>query len=107
MKAAARLAIPTDANAGPGTGVGPRGLQPWARWPRHRLEVAHEVLRRALELDRRAGAELCGTGQLWRVYCGDWVYTGPFEDAVARVALRVCEDEEHSQSLPEKRPISS
>ena len=96
MKAAERLAIPTDASAGPGKDAGPIGRQPWARWPRHRLEVAHEVLRRSLELDQRAGAELCGTGQLWHVYCGDWAYTGPFEDAVARMALRLCEGDERS-----------
>jgi|GEM_PF-4303064 len=85
---AERLHIATDASAGP---LGATGLQVWARWPRHRLALAHEVLARVRELDGEASLELADSSGAWRARVRDWSFTGDFEEAVARLASRVCD----------------
>lgn len=85
--AAHRLGIPTDVSAGPGEGF--PGSPIWARWPRDRRIIAHELLQRVLTLDADATLTPAGASDKWCARCGEWSYTGRFEDAVARLAMRV------------------
>jgi hypothetical protein len=90
--AAERLGVPVDASAGRN---GAEELQIWARWPRDRLEIAHDTLERVLELDEGTELALDGESGIWRARCGSWTFTGPFDEAVAMVALHVTADERH------------
>ncbi|MFO7275403.1 MAG: hypothetical protein DIU56_000100 [Pseudomonadota bacterium] len=93
--AAHRLGIPTDVGAGPGEGL--PGNRIWARWPRDRRIIAHELLQRVLALDARATLTPAGASDQWCARCDEWSYTGRFEDAVARLAMRVTGP--HSSSI--------
>jgi hypothetical protein len=86
LTAARRLGVPTDMSAGPGRAVG--GMAIWARWPRHRLEVAQDVLNQ-LSTDGEARVTPLGATPLWRAQRGDWTYIGRFEDAVTELANQV------------------
>lgn len=90
--AAERLGVPLDASAGRDE---PQSLQIWARWPRDRLEIAHDTLERVMEIDGDTELALDGETGIWRARCGTWTYTGPFDEAVAMVALHVTADERH------------
>jgi len=87
LKAAERLKVATEASAGP---LGATGLQVWARWPRDRLTLAYDVLSRVRRLDGDATVETAGAG--WRARRRNWSFTGSFEEAVAMLALHVCDD---------------
>jgi hypothetical protein len=86
LTAASRLGIPTHTSAGPGHG--PAGQRIWAKWPRSRMEIAHDALEAAIECDRTAGIAPLGRS-LWRAYTAGWSYEGEFVDAVTSLALRV------------------
>jgi hypothetical protein len=86
LTAAQRLGVPTDMSAGPGAAVA--GMAIWARWPRHRLEVAQDVLNQ-LSSDGEARVTPLGATPLWRAQRGDWTYIGRFEDAVTELANHV------------------
>jgi uncharacterized cupin superfamily protein len=90
--AAERLGVPVDTSAGRGE---PSELQIWARWPRDRLEIAHDTLERVMELQDDTELALDGETGIWRASCGTWTFRGPFEEAVAMVALHVTADERH------------
>lgn len=83
--AASRFEVPTEADAGPG---GMPDVQIWSRWPRHRLEVGHELLGRVLALHPEADFRAHGAGR-WRASVGNWSHVGTFEDAVAFLALHL------------------
>jgi hypothetical protein len=87
LNAAERLNVATDASAGP---LGATKLQIWARWPRDRLALANDVLSRVRSLDGEATVESAGAG--WCARRRDWSFTGCFEEAVAMLALHVCDD---------------
>jgi uncharacterized cupin superfamily protein len=89
--AAERLGVPVNSSAGPGESE----VQIWAHWPRDRLEIAHDTLERVLEIDEAADVALDGESGIWRARCGTWTFTGPFDEAVAMVALHVTADERH------------
>ena len=84
--AARRLGIPTHRSAGPGHY--PYG-QIWATWPRHQLEVAHDVLDEVRVLEREAAVVPDHGSGKWRAHFRDWSYVGTFTDAVGMLALRV------------------
>jgi hypothetical protein len=86
LSVAKRLGVPTDMSAGPGATVA--GVNIWARWPRHRLEVAQDVLNQLSE-DGEARVTPIGASPLWRAQRGDWTYIGRFEDAVTHLAEHV------------------
>jgi uncharacterized cupin superfamily protein len=90
--AAERLGVPVDTSAGRNE---PLDLQIWARWPRDRLEIAHDTLERVMELQDDTELALDGETGIWRARCGTWTFTGPFDEAVAMVALHVTADERH------------
>ena len=88
MEAAERLGVATHSSAGPEPGS--LSGQLWARWPRDRLEIAHEALARAVVYDRQARVEPCrATANRWRASTPGWSYESDFVDAVAKLALHV------------------
>lgn len=89
LTAAKHLGVPTDMSAGPGGAVA--GMHIWARWPRHRLEVAQDVLNR-LGSYGEARVTPIGSTPLWRAQRGEWTYIGRFEDAVTQLAMHVVDD---------------
>jgi uncharacterized cupin superfamily protein len=93
--AAERLGVPVDTSAGRNE---PLDLQIWARWPRDRLEIAHDTLERVMELQDDTELALDGETGIWRARSGTWTFTGPFDEAVAMVALHVTADERHEVS---------
>jgi uncharacterized cupin superfamily protein len=90
--AAERLGVPVNASSG---GNELQDMQIWARWPRDRLEIAHDTLERVMELEGGTELALDGETGIWRARCGTWTFTGPFDEAVAMVALHVTADERH------------
>jgi hypothetical protein len=90
--AAERLGVPISSNA---DGENAADLQIWGHWPRDRIEIAHDTLERVMELDGEAELALDGETGIWRARCGTWTFTGPFDEAVAMVALHVAADERH------------
>ena len=48
LLAAERLGVPVAMSAGPDDA----DMQIWARWPRDRLEIAHDTLERVMEIGR-------------------------------------------------------
>jgi uncharacterized cupin superfamily protein len=94
--AAERLGVPVDASAGPPEEA---GIKIWARWPRDRLEIAHDTLERVMQIEHGTDIALDGETGIWRARCGTWTFTGPFEEAVAMVALHVTADERHEVPL--------
>ena len=95
ITAANRMGIATHASAGPGEG--PAGQRIWARWPRPRMDIAHEALERAIETDGTAGVAPCGHANRWRAYSDGWSYEGEFVEAVATLALHVSDQRETGQ----------
>jgi hypothetical protein len=95
MTAAKCLGVPVHTSAGPGQG--PSGAQIWARWPRSRLDIAHDALALVTRQDRDAGVAPAGSTNVWRAYAKDWSYEGDFVDAVASLALHVTSSEETGQ----------
>jgi hypothetical protein len=88
LDAARELGVPTEVSAGPGEGAS--GLQIWARWPRHRLEVAQDMLNRlSARTEGQAKLTPLPATPLWRARQGRWTYIGRFEDAVAQLAMHV------------------
>lgn len=86
LAAARRLGVPTDMSAGPGGGVAGKSI--WARWPRHRLEVAQDVLNQ-LQDENDTSVTPISSSPLWRAKRGEWTYIGRFEDAVTELANHV------------------
>jgi hypothetical protein len=107
--AARRLGVATETSAGPGSGpdAGPgKGLpvmQIWARWPRHPLEVAQEMLNRMTAAGEDAHVTPLGGTPLWRARRGTWTYIGRFEDAVAHLATQVAADRPGEGSAPPRQ----
>lgn len=97
--AAERLGVPVNVSAGPDEA----DVQIWARWPRDRLEIAHDTLERVLQIDDGTDLALDGETGIWRARCGAWTFTGPFEEAVAMVALHVTADERHEIPLEDRK----
>jgi len=85
--AALRLGVPTHTSAGPGHG--PAGTPIWARWPRPRIDIAHDALEEVIVLDAAAGVAPAGHPHHWRAYSDGWSYEGDFLAAVAKLALHV------------------
>ena len=104
IMAAKRMGIATHTSAGPGQG--PAGESIWARWPRPRMDIAHEALERTLERDGSAGVAPCGHPNRWRAYSEGWSYEGEFVEAVATLALHVS-DERKSRRRPARTAPSS
>jgi uncharacterized cupin superfamily protein len=96
--AAERLGVAVDVSAGPEQA----DMQIWARWPRDRLEIAHDTLERVMEIEDATDMALDGETGIWRARCGKWTFTGPFEEAVAMVALHVTADERHEVPLEDR-----
>jgi hypothetical protein len=95
LAAAERLGVPTEESAGPETMPGGRL---WARWPRHRLEVAHDVLNRIMSLHADAVMARNGSSNGWRAWSGDWFYEGEFDDTVGALGLHLTDDSESAGS---------
>jgi hypothetical protein len=87
LEAASRFEVPADGAAGPG---GLPGARIWAHWPRHRLELCHDLLSKVLVQHPQAEFRAEGAGR-WRAGVGDWNHVGTFEDAVASLALHLSE----------------
>lgn len=85
-KAADQFGIPTEESAGP---ENMPGVQLWARWPRHHLEVAHDILNRIMTLHDDVEVSRLGTTGKWQALSADWTFEGDFEDAVAELALHL------------------
>lgn len=86
LTAAQRLGIAIEHSAGPG---GLPSAEIWSCWPRHRLEVAHEVLDRVMALRTNVGVVPVGPEDRWCSYAEAWNFTGGFEEAVAALAMNV------------------
>jgi hypothetical protein len=84
VTAAERFGVPTEESAGPESMP---GAQLWARWPRHRLEVAHDVLSRIMSLHDDVVVARNGSASEWRAWSGDWFYEGRFDEAVGALGL--------------------
>lgn len=104
LSTARRMGIETEVSAGPG-GKGLGGAQIWARWPRHRLEIAQDLLNHITTLDQEAKITPLGATPLWRARCRDWTYIGRFEDAVAHLAIHV--EKKRELALPHPAQDSS
>jgi hypothetical protein len=87
--AAKQLGVATEVSAGPGEGFA--GAPIWARWPRHPLEVAQEMLNQIAASGEDVHVRPLGATPLWRARRGSWTYIGRFEDAVAHLAMHVVE----------------
>jgi uncharacterized cupin superfamily protein len=98
MLAAERLGVPVNVSAGPNDG----NMRIWAHWPRDRLEIAHDTLERVMQIDDGTDIALDGETGIWRARCGTWTFTGPFDEAVAMVALHVTADERHEVPLEDR-----
>jgi len=87
VSVARRLGVSTHTNAGPGDGL--KNGAVWASWPRHSLEIAHDMVMRIVELDGSAGIEPAGRSNMWRAYRREWSAVGTFTTAVTALATRV------------------
>jgi hypothetical protein len=93
--AAERLGVPTDQSAGPETMP---GSQLWQRWPRHRLELAHDVLEKIMSLHEDAVVVRHERSNEWRAWVGDWFSEGSFDDVVGALGLHLTDGERASRS---------
>jgi len=90
VAAAERLGIPTDNSAGPETMP---GAQLWQRWPRHRLDVAHDVLDKIMALHEEAVVVRNERSGGWRAWSGDWFHEGSFDDVVGALGVYLTDSE--------------
>jgi hypothetical protein len=93
LTAAERLGVPVDASAGPESMP---GENLWTRWPRHRLEVAHDVLNCIMSLHADVVVARNGSPQGWRAWVGDWFYEGSFEDTVGALGMHLTDDRQRA-----------
>lgn len=90
VAAAERFGVPTDESAGPGCMP---GSQLWSRWPRHRLEVAHDVLDKIMALHEDAVVARNQHSSDWRAWSGDWVCEGRFDEVVGALGVYLTDGE--------------
>jgi hypothetical protein len=95
VAAAERLGVATDQSAGPETMP---GVQLWQRWPRHRLELAHDVLDRIMSLHEDAVVVRNERSDEWRAWSGDWFHEGSFDEVVGALGLYLTDSERASRS---------
>ena len=90
ISAAERFGVPTDESAGPESMP---GSHLWTRWPRHRLEVAHDVLDKIMSLHEDAVVARNEHSSEWRAWSGDWFMEGRFEDVVGALGVYLTDSE--------------
>jgi hypothetical protein len=102
VAAAERLGVATEQSAGPETMP---GAHLWQRWPRHRLEVAHDVLERIMALHEDAVVVRNERSNEWRAWSGDWFHEGNFEDCVGALGLHLTDGERAGASRGSRDPL--